>query len=137
MPHLFLEYTDNLRDTVEIPSLFLSIHQALVEVGDFRMSDFKSRALLHRNFLIGDGSSDQAFVNLDIRTFPGKSDLMKRAISEAALAALATRFPKTLATCDCDISVQISELDRQSYARRRPKVSPHEVKRVSTTAVVG
>jgi 5-carboxymethyl-2-hydroxymuconate isomerase len=40
-------------------------------------------------------------------------------VSEAALTVLADAFEATLRETACDISVQITELDRPSFARTR------------------
>ncbi|MBT2406184.1 MULTISPECIES: 5-carboxymethyl-2-hydroxymuconate Delta-isomerase [unclassified Streptomyces] len=119
MPHLVLEYSGNIRETVDATALFTELHSALAGAGGFRLQDFKSRATRVRTYFIGDGSREQAFVNLDIRTFGGKPPELRTAVSEAALAVLREHFRRTLAETDCDVSVQITELDRPSYARTR------------------
>ncbi len=61
-----------------------------------------------------------SFVNLDVRTFGGKSPEARTAVSEAALTVLADAFEATLRRkTACDISVQITELDRPKLARTR------------------
>ncbi|MFJ4601538.1 5-carboxymethyl-2-hydroxymuconate Delta-isomerase [Streptomyces griseoluteus] len=119
MPHLVLEYSGNVRDDVDPVAVFGKLHNTLAEAGGFRLQDFKSRAVPMDRFLIGDGSHEQSFVNLDIRTFAGKSVEARAAISEAALAVLTGFFPATLRETACDISVQVTELDRAIYARTR------------------
>lgn len=119
MPHLVLEYSGNARENFEPHSFFNKLHAELAAVGGFRLQDFKSRAVRMDAYLIGDGSYEQSFVNLDIRTFGGKSPEDKEVISKSALAILATEFQGTLRQTACDISVQITELDRPSYSRTR------------------
>jgi 5-carboxymethyl-2-hydroxymuconate isomerase len=119
VPHLILEYSGNTRESLDPASLFRELHNELAAVGGFRTQDFKSRAVRMEQYFIGDGSQEQSFVNLDIRTFGGKSPESKAAISEQALAVLARAFERTLRETACDISVQITELDRPSFARTR------------------
>lgn len=119
MPHLVLEYSGNTRDNLDIAAFFKELHSKLAPVGGFRVQDFKSRAVRMEQHFIGDGSREQSFVNLDIRTFGGKSPASKSAISEAALALLARAFKMTLRETACDISVQITALDRADYSRTR------------------
>lgn len=119
MPHLILEYSGNARESLDPASVFKELHNELAAVGGFRIQDFKSRAVRMEQHFIGDGSHEQSFVNLDIRTFGGKSPESKAAISEKALAVLARAFERTLRETACDISVQITELDRPSFARTR------------------
>ncbi|MFI1799667.1 5-carboxymethyl-2-hydroxymuconate Delta-isomerase [Streptomyces sp. NPDC020379] len=118
MPHLMLEHSGNIREQVDVEGLFKELHAALSEVGGFRVQDFKSRAVRLHAF-IGDGSYEQAFVNLDIRTFAGKPAEAKRRISQEALRVLGRHFHRTMSETSCDISVQITELNRESYSRSR------------------
>ncbi|WP_309056293.1 5-carboxymethyl-2-hydroxymuconate Delta-isomerase [Streptomyces sp.] len=119
MPHLVLEYSGNARDRVDPAVLFAELHPVLAKAGGFRLQDFKSRAVRMDRFFIGDGTREQSFVNLDVRTFAGKSPESRAAITRAALDVLARAFPATLRETACDISVQITELDRPSFARTR------------------
>ncbi|MBF6046318.1 hypothetical protein GO001_13965 [Streptomyces sp. NRRL B-1677] len=118
MPHLMLEHSGNIRESVDEAGLFRELHAALSEVGGFRVQDFKSR-VVRLNAYIGDGTYEQAFVNLDIRTFAGKSADAKSRISQEALRVLGRHFRRTMTETSCDISVQITELNRESYSRTR------------------
>ncbi|CAL9394919.1 5-carboxymethyl-2-hydroxymuconate Delta-isomerase [Streptomyces sp. enrichment culture] len=119
MPHLVLEYSADIREDMDPAALFGRLHPAPADAGDFRLQDFKSRALRMDRYFIGDGTSEQSFVNLDVRTFGGKSTEARAAISQAALAVLAEAFAATLRETACDISVQVTELDRPTFARTR------------------
>lgn len=119
MPHLVLEYSGNVRDSFDPAAVLTELHTALTAPGGFRPQDFKSRAVRRDAYAVGDGSREQSFVNLDVRTFAGKSSATRSALADAALAVLTRAFARTLSETDCDVSVQITELDRASYARAR------------------
>lgn len=119
MPHLVLEYSGNVREDMDPAVLFAKLHTELAAAGGFRLQDFKSRLVRMDHHFIGDGTYEQSFVNLDVRTFGGKSTEARAVISKAALAVLADAFEATLRETACDISVQITELDRPSFARTR------------------
>ncbi|MFI9630541.1 5-carboxymethyl-2-hydroxymuconate Delta-isomerase [Streptomyces sp. NPDC052042] len=121
MPHLVLEYSGNVREAFDPAVVFAEIHTVLSAAGGFRPYDFKSRAVRLDTYAVGDGSREQAFVNLDIRTFAGKSPATRAAIAEAALAVLTRAFARTMSETGCDVSVQVTELDRASYARARSR----------------
>ncbi|MDH6144566.1 5-carboxymethyl-2-hydroxymuconate isomerase [Kitasatospora sp. GP30] len=129
MPHLVLEYSGNIREAVDPADVLGKLHAALTDAGGFRHQDFKSRAVRMDRYFIGDGSYEQSFVNLDIRTFAGKSAEVRAAVSEAALAVLIEAFATTLRETACDISVQITDLDRTSYARSRS--ADHQIPRAA------
>ena len=69
MPHLTLEYSDNLPAPVDFGALFASLHEALVEIGSFRLADLKSRAVPHSCFRVGAGSPESVFVHLTVAIF--------------------------------------------------------------------
>lgn len=119
MPHLCLDCSGNIVESLEPSSLFPRLHAELAKAGQFRVQDFKSRLIRHPDFFIGAGTGDQAFVALDIRTFNGKSPQEKSAISHAALTVLTDYFTDSLTRYACDISVQITEIERASYSRHR------------------
>ncbi|TQF02605.1 5-carboxymethyl-2-hydroxymuconate Delta-isomerase [Kitasatospora acidiphila] len=129
MPHLVLEYSGNIREAIDPADVLGKLHAALTDAGGFRHQDFKSRAVRMDRYFIGDGSYEQSFVNLDIRTFAGKSAEVRAAVSEAALAVLIEAFATTLRETACDISVQITDLDRTSYARSRS--ADHQIPRAA------
>ncbi|MBT2527848.1 5-carboxymethyl-2-hydroxymuconate Delta-isomerase [Streptomyces sp. ISL-99] len=119
MPHLVLEYSGNARERFDPAALFAELHTELAAAGGFRVQDFKSRAVRMDHYFIGDGTREQSFVNLDVRTFGGKSPEARAAISQAALAVVSRAFAETLRETACDVSVQITELDRPSFSRTR------------------
>ncbi|MGC0313679.1 5-carboxymethyl-2-hydroxymuconate Delta-isomerase [Kitasatospora acidiphila] len=129
MPHLVLEYSGNIREAIDPADVLGKLHAALTDAGGFRHQDFKSRAVRMDRYFIGDGSYEQSFVNLDIRTFAGKSAEVRAAVSEAALAVLIEVFATSLRETACDISVQITDLDRTSYARSRS--ADHQIPRAA------
>ncbi|MCX4428160.1 hypothetical protein ACIQWL_11965 [Streptomyces mirabilis] len=109
MPHLVLEYSGNVRDRTDPAALFGKLHIELASVGGFRVQDFKSRAVRMDQYFIGDGTREQSFVNLDVRTFGGKSPEARTAVSEAALTVLADAFEATLRETACDIVGRVRE----------------------------
>ncbi|MCX5589162.1 5-carboxymethyl-2-hydroxymuconate Delta-isomerase [Streptomyces erythrochromogenes] len=119
MPHLVLEYSGNVRDSFDPATVLAEVHAVLTTAGGFRPQDFKSRAVRQDTYAVGDGSREQSFVNLDVRTFAGKPPETRAAIAEAALAVLTRAFARTMSETTCDVSVQVTELDRASYARAR------------------
>ena len=80
MPHLTLEYSDNLPATVDFGALFARLHGALVEIGSFRLADLKSRAVPHACVHIGAGSPQSVFVHLTIAIFAGRAPAQQQEI---------------------------------------------------------
>ena len=64
MPHLTLEYTDNLDFDVQM--LLKRMHSALVATGAINLKGLKSRAVRHSEYRIADGNPDYAFVHVNL-----------------------------------------------------------------------
>lgn len=118
MPHCILEASDNLLDAPDWRDLLRELNATLIATGLFTAADLKSRFLEHGDFVIGDGSHDQAFVTLNVQLLEGRTDAVKAQLSEALLAVLARAFPRTFAGMRLSVTVQISELHRASYRRQ-------------------
>ena len=63
MPHIHLEYSDNI-DTLEVKPILLALNQALLD-GQFVQSgnDIKSRAIRQSDFVIGVEGDAQAYLH--------------------------------------------------------------------------
>lgn len=64
MPHLMLEYTDNLAGAFNPRLTLFRLHQSLTNAGLCEKDELKSRAVKLKDYLIGDGSNEQGFVHL-------------------------------------------------------------------------
>jgi 5-carboxymethyl-2-hydroxymuconate isomerase len=115
MPHLTLEYSDNLPAPVDFDALFARLHEALVEIGSFRPADLKSRAVPHSRFRIGAGSPENVFVHLTVAIFAGRPPAQQQEIGERLLAILKAAFEQAWAGRPCDITVELREMRREGY----------------------
>ncbi len=116
MPHLTLEYTDNVIDRPN-PEIFLrELHTTLVNCGPYNMPDIKSRIVMHGQYLTSDGDKNQAFVHLQLAIMPRDEDIMK-ATSEKLLAFLQEKFPKSKKDSNCSFSVEIRLLEKNLYMK--------------------
>jgi 5-carboxymethyl-2-hydroxymuconate isomerase len=118
MPHCILEYTDNITDQLRWTDIFKEIHTILTTTGEWNNADIKSRAIELNNYYIGDGAPNQAFVSLCIQILSGRSDSLKKSVSENCLKALANHFPLTFKDLQTSITVQVVDIHKQSYCRR-------------------
>lgn len=85
MPHIVLEYSENLPQLPDFRALFDDIHQALNRIGGIRIENCKSRARMASHCYIGDGSADNAFIHLHIEFVEGRSAEVKQAIGNECL----------------------------------------------------
>lgn len=115
MPHLTLEYTQNLSG-FDAGRALRAINQASLDSGLFGESDIKSRALPLDQYLTGIEPVPRAFVHVRIALLSGRSAHERKALADAVLAALlrAVDPPPGL---EIQFSVETTDLDRPSYAK--------------------
>lgn len=116
MPHLTMEYTPNLPQ-LDVSKALLVLNQALLISGHFAAEmDIKSRAIPLSAFQVGTVSASRGFVHLKLAVLSGRSSEVKKLLSESLLAVL-----KDVCAWPADVEVQLSvevvDLDRESYAK--------------------
>ena len=117
MPHLTLEYSDNLPGPVDFDSLFARLHAALVETASVRLADIKSRAVAQPRFRVGAGGPEAVFAHLTVALFGGRDVALQRQITERLLEILRDGLARAWAERPCDLTVEIREIRRETYAK--------------------
>ncbi|MCS6808419.1 MAG: 5-carboxymethyl-2-hydroxymuconate Delta-isomerase [Bacteroidota bacterium] len=117
MPHIILEYSTNIVEKPDFASLFRSIHDAMMKFGVFHRDDLKSRAYACDTYFIADGKPHHAFVHAEIGILSGRSAEMRDELSNDIIDILRTAFQDSLHERHCIVSVEIRELDRETYRK--------------------
>jgi 5-carboxymethyl-2-hydroxymuconate isomerase len=117
MPHVTLEYSNNLPAPVDFGALFARLHATLAETGPFPLAQIKSRAVPLDVFRVGAGAPESVFVHLTVAILSGRDADQRRRISESLLAVLREAFERAWDERPCDLTVDIRELQRETYAK--------------------
>ena len=117
VPHLYLDYSSNITQSVDFRALFQEIHAAFVEVDGVPINNCKSRAVRRDDFYIGDGQEDHAFVHLQVSALAGRSPDTKTALNQALLSLLEKHYHASLSRLRLQLSVEFRDLERTSYAK--------------------
>jgi 5-carboxymethyl-2-hydroxymuconate isomerase len=113
MPHLTLEYTDNLKPATSFGELFSHLHRIVADVGGIPLNNCKSRAIRLEEYFAGEGGARQAFAHLTIRFMAGRSVEVKEEIGRQSLAALRHFFPPV--ELALQVTLEIQEIERSTY----------------------
>lgn len=108
MPHLTLEYTDNIE--IDPQTLFARLHDALVATGAVNMKGLKSRAIRHTEYRIADGYEGYAFVHLNILLKEGRPFETQQEVAKRAMAVLEETFGHHFEQGYLSLSVDIKEM---------------------------
>ena len=110
MPHIIVEYSANVHDSIELPRLISQLHDTAIATGVFPRGGTRTRAAKREDFQIADGHPDNGFVHLVLRVGHGRTeDVLKAAaqtIFDAATDHLAAVFEKS----PLAISMEVQEI---------------------------
>lgn len=108
MPHLTLEYTDNL--DFDVQPLLARLHAELVATGAINLKGLKSRAVRQSEYLIADGNPNYAFVHVNLLIREGRPVEVQQEIAQRVLTVLKETFGTRFENGYMSISVDIKEM---------------------------
>ncbi len=120
MPHLTFEYSSNVLGPPSWDDVFQRAHDVLVEVGQIRRANCKSRAVRRDQYLVGSGGDTEAFVHLDVRFLEGRTSDVKRSIGQALLNLLRDEFRADDGSRDVQVTVEIRDIRNEEYFKFPP-----------------
>ncbi|MCP1311608.1 5-carboxymethyl-2-hydroxymuconate Delta-isomerase [Paenibacillus tyrfis] len=93
MPHIIIEYTNNVKVEGDIPSLLRKINSVLISRSDiFPIGGIRSRAIEIHDYCIADGAEDDAFVHVTLKIGAGRSESDKKAVCDELFDMIKTHF---------------------------------------------
>jgi 5-carboxymethyl-2-hydroxymuconate isomerase len=108
MPHLTLEYTDNL--DFDVQPLLRRLHEEVVATGAIQLKGIKSRAICHTQYRIADGSMDYAFVHVSLLIREGRPIEVQKEATRRVMAVLKGTFAYRFETGKISLSVDLKEM---------------------------
>ncbi len=108
MPHLTLEYSDNLE--FEEQPLLARLHEALAATGAVAMKGLKSRAVQHTDFRMADGNPAYAFAHLNMLIREGRPPETQQELARRAMEVLEAEFGSRYEEGYLSLSVDIKEM---------------------------
>ncbi|HDS1737017.1 5-carboxymethyl-2-hydroxymuconate Delta-isomerase [Pseudomonas sp. BP8] len=116
MPHMNLEYSDNLPE-LNVDVLLLRLNHALFASGQFgEERDIKSRAQAFAKYRVGTSPAERAFAHVRLAILSGRSAEVKQQLSSRLLEVLQEAIPAQ-AGLDIQLAVEILDIDRAPYAK--------------------
>ncbi|MEM7798917.1 MAG: hypothetical protein AAF633_07005 [Chloroflexota bacterium] len=109
MPHLILEYSDNVE--FDHKAFFEALHASLVETGAINLKGLKSRAVKRSEYYIADGNRDYKFVHLLLVLREGRSREVREDIAQRMMAQLEATFGHYRQSGHISLSNDMQELE--------------------------
>lgn len=108
MPHLTLEYTDNL--DVDVQPLLARLHEEVVATGAINLKGIKSRVICHTQYRIADGNPDYAFVHVELLIREGRPLDIQKEATRRVMAVLKETFGHRFEAGKISLSVDLKEM---------------------------
>src|SRR5690625_289640 len=93
MPHLIIEYTDNLKAEVNIPELLKKANHSLLQHRDIiPIGGLRTRAIELKDYCVADGTEDDAFVHATIKLGSGRSEEAIKKVCDDLFETIKSHF---------------------------------------------
>jgi len=111
MPHIIVEYSANLEDSVDVQKLIDDLHQVVVDSGVAEVAAIRTRAKRRDVYRVADGDPKNAFVQVVMRLRIGRSEEMRSKLADALLTATDHNLQRAYMTHNIAITVEMEEID--------------------------
>lgn len=108
MPHLTLEYSDNME--VDVQSLLARLHEEVVATGAINLKGIKSRAIKHTQYRIADGDPDYAFVHVGLLIREGRPIEIQKEATQRVMKVLKETFGYLFEKRKLSLTVDLKEM---------------------------
>jgi len=115
MPHCVLEYSANIKDSVNFQEFFARLHELLAASGEIQLDRLKSRWFCRDNYLVGNGDVKNAFVHLQISLLSGRSVEVRKKLGAQAFDLLSSQYPRSQRDLSCSITLEVREVENETH----------------------
>ena len=88
MPHLNIEYSANLQDSLDVQALVDLIHETALETGIFPLGGVRTRAEARKYYRIANGDPRAGYIHRMVRIGSGRDVETRRSAGDRIFAAL-------------------------------------------------
>jgi len=112
MPHVIVEYTDNIRAEADVPALLKTINETLIaQDGVFPIGGIRSRAIALTDYRMADGEEDYAFVHVTLKIGAGREEAVKKKACDELFEAIKQHFAALYAKRYLALSMELAEFN--------------------------
>ena len=108
MPHLTLEYSDNIE--VDVQPLLARLHEEVVATGAINLKGIKSRAIKHTQYRVADGDPEYAFVHVDLLIREGRPIEIQKEATQRVMKVLKETFGHLFEKRKLSLTVDLKEM---------------------------
>lgn len=119
MPHIIIETSKNIlaNESLKIGQEIQQIMKKIVE-GNFDPDQCKIRVINYENYIVGIEENDENFIHISIKILAGRAVEVRQKLASQSFEFV-NNFYKNLKLSQkrCDISIDIIEMNRETYQK--------------------
>ncbi|MGV3489310.1 MAG: 5-carboxymethyl-2-hydroxymuconate Delta-isomerase [Tuberibacillus sp.] len=116
MPHVIVEYTDNIKEEARIPELLKKVNDILISYSPvFPVGGIRSRAIELHDYCVADGTEDDAFVHAALKIGKGRSAADKKAVCDDLFEMMKAHFADLFDQRYLALSLELYEFQESTY----------------------
>ena len=112
MPHVKLEYTENVQWKNPIQDIFPKLQTVLIQHARVKSENCKSRAMELKDYYCTSKSHSGGFIHLEISLLSGRTEEVKTNIGKEC-SQIIQSFIENIA--EIQVSVELRDMDRNGY----------------------
>ncbi|HLR41004.1 MAG TPA: 5-carboxymethyl-2-hydroxymuconate Delta-isomerase [Virgibacillus sp.] len=118
MPHLYIEYTQNIKSEADIPKLLQKLNQALLFYRDMiPVGGIRIRAIELTDYLVADGTKDDAFVHVTLKLGKGRTEEDKKMMCDHLFKTIEEHFASLYEKRYLALSMELYEYQTPTWKR--------------------
>ena len=111
MPHITIDYTDNLAAEVASSQLVQTLHDAAIATGVFPLWGIRTLAQPHADYRVAGGQPDNGFIKVVVRIAPGRDLAARKRVTQALFDAAVARLAPVYARRPLGFQLELTEFD--------------------------
>jgi 5-carboxymethyl-2-hydroxymuconate isomerase len=111
MPHIILEYSANLEDSLDVRAFVDDLHATAIASGLFEPPGLRTRVERREIYRIADGRPDNAFVHITTRVRHGRTAETRKQMGETLMRVAERRLAALLDRHPIIYAVEVHEID--------------------------
>ena len=113
MPHIIIEYSDNLEKKIKLETLIEKVHATAIDTGVFPLAGLRVRAAKREHYKIADGHPDNGFIHIELKIGPGRDKKTKISALKQIFASVEAYLKPVHENGPLAMSAELNELDSE------------------------
>ena len=110
MPHVFVEYSANVEEEMDLDRLFERLVDVAVDTGVFELEGIRVRGVRRDRYRIADGRPENGFVHVVLRVGHGRPEETLKAAGDRIYDAVCGHVEKLFERRPFNVSMEIQEI---------------------------